>query len=399
MMHRFRKRAAWGLFMCGVWGCATAAPPRDWDTVGSMEALQERVDLYATACASGVTVPGCEALVRTYDDRPEIREALGARMARMGRHYETGANAKAQGAWAVALYVRACDGGDRNACVHLTSFFPQLKGMGSYVAVRRALQSSCVAGKYAACVVVGEAKIFGLMGTRVDARGGVALLRKACGAGTADACVNLGRMYLRGHAVQTDIMQAAQLASKACESGEQNGCVLEAQARLALDDEAQDLKARGILDRQCAAGSGDACHALGSMTLRYKGLKKAPGPKARRAAASTARKLFAKSCGLGCPKGCMDEVNVLVRTDDAGMPNMLPTFLKRVRKLSAGRRRLAYLTAKRACMGANAYGCRQAALLAHALDKERKEDWVRRKCVLSAWEMDECPQLRRHSGS
>ena len=131
---------------------------------------------------------------------------------------------------AAAIFEPACEKGDAAACVGAGWALSQVAKNGD---VRR-----WAANNYQAAVY----------------------FRRACDAGLARGCVELGRLYRYGYGVDKDVKQAYRLFSDACQDGHLNGCVEQSWALWNGRGVGKD-RATGerILSEACKDGSLAAC--------------------------------------------------------------------------------------------------------------------------------------------
>jgi TPR repeat protein len=89
------------------------------------------------------------------------------------------------------------------------------------------------------------------------------LYQRACDAGSADACNNLGVDYAEGTGVQRDEFRAASLYEKACDGGNANGCSDLGDLYWRGFGVAQDRdKGRELLQKGCNMGNQWGCDKL-----------------------------------------------------------------------------------------------------------------------------------------
>src|SRR5271157_3987517 len=89
------------------------------------------------------------------------------------------------------------------------------------------------------------------------------LYTKACDAGNADGCNSLGFLYNQGRGVPQDFSRAADLYSKGCDKGNGTACYNLASQLMNGDGVKEDKeKARQVLLRGCSWGSNAACEWL-----------------------------------------------------------------------------------------------------------------------------------------
>jgi hypothetical protein len=124
----------------------------------------------------------------------------------------------------------------------------------------------------------------------------VALYHRACDAGNASGCSNLGIMYQKGRGVAQDFGQALALYQRACDSGTASGCTNLGLMYANGDGVAQDAgRAVALYQRACDAGSAVGCTYLGFMHKSGRGVAQDDG----RAVA-----LFQRACDARASLGC-----------------------------------------------------------------------------------------------
>jgi uncharacterized protein len=124
-----------------------------------------------------------------------------------------------------------------------------------------------------------------------------ALFTKACDAGSALGCSNLGILFEQGRGVGKDEARAAALYTKACDAGNEGGCYflgnMFVEGRGVGKDEA---RAASLLTKACDRGFAPGCSTLGLLFEHGHGVVK---DEARAAA------LYTKACdGELAPGGC-----------------------------------------------------------------------------------------------
>jgi hypothetical protein len=132
--------------------------------------------------------------------------------------------------------------------------------------------------------------------SRGDYAKAVDLFNKACHAGSAASCVNLGYMYENGQGVTKDDSHAAALYSEGCDAGNALGCVnlgtlIESGQGVARDDS----HAAALFSKGCDAGIADGCSSLGNLYRLGLGVEEDT---------DKARQLLAKGCNGGSQWGC-----------------------------------------------------------------------------------------------
>ncbi len=93
-----------------------------------------------------------------------------------------------------------------------------------------AYKRDCDAGKWSACMVLGD--LYGQdshsddSGVPVDNALAAGFYGKACDGGLMDGCVALGSMLYEGQGAPEDKVRAAALFKKACDAGNRMGCTM-----------------------------------------------------------------------------------------------------------------------------------------------------------------------------
>lgn len=101
--------------------------------------------------------------------------------------------------------------------------------------------------------------------------------QKACDAGSAKGCSNLGLLYVLGQGVEQDDTKAAQFYKKACDGGNAGACKNLALLYMNIDGEGveQDYaKAAQFFEKACDGGETGACSSLGILYIGLDGFKK-----------------------------------------------------------------------------------------------------------------------------
>lgn len=114
---------------------------------------------------------------------------------------------------------------------------------------------ACAGGDGQSCSFVADA----LAASGTDEARRTELYDRACKAGAAEACIQLGWRYEWGHTVARDVDQAAWLFAKACEAEAGLGCQELGDIRR---DRGQEDEAAQLLHEGCELGSGVACKHL-----------------------------------------------------------------------------------------------------------------------------------------
>lgn len=247
--------------------------------------------LYAQACAGGLHNPTlCRAHVTPLDPKslavePLLPDALraaawnwrnhcvagsAAACTRFARVLSRQSDARLSQA-AQSLFSEACALGDPDACVAEAAYFDAEAALAAY-------RAACAAGSGWGCA---EAALRDGGAPPADR---LADLERACSAGLARACTQLGEVLndhsswiAKGfglHAPAFDVPRAFALFQEACEAGDGRGCYfagMGADPEVSVPDYA-DLpksaeRARGLYERACAAGAPEGCVARASLDL------------------------------------------------------------------------------------------------------------------------------------
>ena len=213
------------------------------------------------------------------------------------------------------LLAQACTGGVVGACSYLGSMYEKGEGVTKdYSKAVTLYTKSCDGGTADGCNGLGVMFANG-KGVAKDDSKAVPLYTKACDAGSADGCNNLGIMYQIGRglgpyfmqdchqsfggdmcAYYKDFPEAVTLYSKACDAGSADGCGNLGSMYLngwgVTEDDSQALM---LFSRACDTGSADGCSSIGNVYLKGYGVQKDKGK---------ARQFFSKSCNMGYQLGC-----------------------------------------------------------------------------------------------
>ena len=219
------------------------------DSARAMETLEQ-------ACNSG-DVASCMLAGSIWADGPGVREVAAAEPAR-----------------AIAPYKKACDLGEPKACHAMAKL---LRSDATKIQEVIALETkACEAGVAGACWDIGQIAFSGEAGTSDPKKAKewfsreVLLRQKACDAGVGEECIELAANYRgRGQGVPIDANRAKELEDKAiaswtagCDAGVWSECLA---LRTRLEKEpAGDLKrVRALRERECALGYEHTCRRLG----------------------------------------------------------------------------------------------------------------------------------------
>lgn len=176
----------------------------------------------------------------------------------MGRMRETGRGGPADAADAARWYRKAADGGNMPAMLALGGLY--LRGQGVPQSDTQAgdwFKKAAAKGTPQGLYLLGLMRLEGRLGPVSDAPG---LLRRAVAAGSAEAALTLGELYLAGRVVPRDPAEAYRLALSAAATGKAPAAVKIRLAALAQAAEkelppatAQSLRAKALPDKPPAA--------------------------------------------------------------------------------------------------------------------------------------------------
>jgi TPR repeat protein len=194
----------------------------------------------------------------------------------LGLLFEQGNGVGEDGARATALFTRACDAGSPLGCANLGLLFEGGLGVAKDEAHAAALYTkACDAGNTSGCsflaFLLGEGR-----GVAKDEARSMALFTKACDGGDGRSCLNLGSLFERGRGVTKDEARAAPFYVKACDAGIMDGCSFlaslleEGRGGLAKDE----AHAATLYTRACDAGFAPACSWLGVLFEQGRGVSK-----------------------------------------------------------------------------------------------------------------------------
>lgn len=183
------------------------------------------------------------------------------------------------------------------------------------------LRQACDHDVGVGCLNLARAYRFG-WGMDVDKAAAVSLLRHACdNLDHGRSCKQLGDMHLGGDGVAKDVSVATALFRRACNLAEPAGCyglatVFDQQAAQVGKDQGEEpaemlAEARRLYAWSCRAGEMRACHNLGVLYLRGRGV---PRDLPR------SRELFRQSCEGGNDFACASWANALAD----GAPGLEP---------------------------------------------------------------------------
>lgn len=194
---------------------------------------------------------------------------------------------------AFMFYATACVGGYMESCANLGNLYQKGQGVEQNGAMALELYVKACEGKEEfGCFNAGVMYGFGKAGVEKDFIKARSYYHKACELGGAEACFNLGVMYENGGGGKQDSAKALDLYEKACDLGNGFGCN---NAGNLYYNKQQYGKARKLTEKGCELNNGTACYNL---ALGYHN-----GEGARQDY-KQAKELYGKACDLGYQDGC-----------------------------------------------------------------------------------------------
>ncbi|MFT5431788.1 MAG: TPR repeat protein [Myxococcota bacterium] len=269
----------------------------------------KRPDMLQEAC-SGDSAGACHALAKT---SPTDSSRLLDRACELGDGAACRARAgvDAGGSSAVELLTRACKKGDAPGCLRLAEHY---RGEGETEKTQKLHERACEFGSGDGCARWADTldgKTAALANAKACELGEIPacmkaatsdhlksydrarLTQRACAAGLANGCTELGLALEFGRGLTTNFKAAFDAYRRACEAGDPAGCV-----RLGvLFDLGQGVaksrsRATGLFKKSCEHGEGAGCTFLGAVAVYdghpYRG-----------------RDLLKKGCKLGHKQGCV----------------------------------------------------------------------------------------------
>lgn len=202
---------------------------------------------------------------------------------------------------AVALYKRACDGGNMNGCGSLASLYAEGKGVEKdLVRAVELAQLSCNGGSAVGCTNLGYYYHNGV-GVAKNPLRAASLYLRACDDGNAVGCNNLGVLYRDGTGVKEDPAQAAELFSRACDRGFANSCwdagVAYRDGKGVAANPVNPVVAATLFQRGCDGSNASSCVSLGIL------YEEGQGVAADQLRAAT---LYRMGCDAGDKWGCLN---------------------------------------------------------------------------------------------
>jgi TPR repeat protein len=185
----------------------------------------------------------------------------------LGRMYETGHGVAKDPGKAFSLLDRACNGGATPACGRLGEILVHSGKRDEGLALMR---KSCQAGFADACVTLVQSAESSAAARHVDL---VSVVRANCLGGHAASCASLAWLFHEGLGVRQNDGEFFHYAELACGGEASQGCVLLAQAYREGRGVAADMaKAATILRTACDRGASESCTALSLMYFQGQGV-------------------------------------------------------------------------------------------------------------------------------
>lgn len=199
---------------------------------------EHAVERYATGCARG-NLRACAKqgfrLVERSRDAAAVKQAL-------------------------ALFTKACDGGDALGCSNLASF--TWDGEGVPRDPKKAAQyaeKACTGGDAFGCGTLGSLWAQGELGKK-DAAKALGYFTRACEGGSASGCNQVGMAYASGEGVKKDLERAMGTWAKACKDRNASACANLGQA---FEVKGEGERAQRAFARACTLGDETACQRKG----------------------------------------------------------------------------------------------------------------------------------------
>jgi len=164
----------------------------------------------------------------------------------------------------VALWSRACSGGDGEGCANMG--FVHTNGLGVPRDLAHAAESyrqGCDLGSLRSCALLGAAYEKG-EGLPADEHRAVEIYRTACDAGNWMGCDRLSMLYFRGGGVlEKNEPRGMELLARSCKLGSHSSCFILGMRLLRRTGAPKDeALGREILQQACIAGEKNACNML-----------------------------------------------------------------------------------------------------------------------------------------
>jgi TPR repeat protein len=164
---------------------------------------------------------------------------------------------------AMKLLARACDHGDRNACVE-SAKRGLMKGTVKPDAALGEATRQCQAGNGHGCGVAGAMLVLGEHGVARDARRGFELEKRACALGEKTSCAGAGSAYATGEVVAKDDKLARRHFEMACDRRLARACLAIAQDAVSQHDTRRAVE---FGRRACQMNNGEACELVATAQL------------------------------------------------------------------------------------------------------------------------------------
>ncbi len=182
--------------------------------------------------------------------------------AAMARLYMDGKGVPRNPTLAENLYKTACDQGDILGCFGLATLFEAGKG-GDAEDAAGIYEKACNIGHADACVRLGKLYLKG-NGVPKDEKMGVGFVQRSCDEGSGEGCDVLGQLYESANGVPQDAAKAAGFYTKSCDGNEGRGCFHLAQLyKVGKGVTTSATKAAQLFQRACEVGHGKSCGLLG----------------------------------------------------------------------------------------------------------------------------------------
>ena len=240
----------------------------------------------------------------------------------------------------VALFDRACDGGDMNGCHE--AFVRYACGEGVARDMRKASERAdraCTRGFAASCGNAGISLLSLPDATAAELARGVAALKKGCDANEVPACNNLATAMMQGVGMARDEAAAAAVFAKLCDANNAPSCGNLGYLRMTGVGIAKDVAlGMALAKKGCDAGDANSCNMVGFGYLN--------ATNADAGDAVLASTFFQRACNAGLAAAC-DNLGQLY-ADGKGVD---------------GDMRKAEGLFRRACDGGNAAACTHLALV------------------------------------
>jgi uncharacterized protein len=265
-------------------------------------------------------------------------------------------------------------------------------------------EKACAAGRAAGCFELGLLYVRG-RGVPADPARANQLFQQACDAGSAAACAELGGRYLHGYGGAAYDARIVTLLRRACDGGSASGCAhlafLYATGRGVVQDDERALR---LYQAACDGGDAAGCYNVGLHFEKARGTSEnsslallAYGRACDQGYALACTNLaFLHEGGLGVPQGPEElaEVTELYRRACLGSPCEagdplgcfnLGVFYRDGKGVAQDKAQAAAFF-ERSCAGNNAFGCANLADLLYAgdgvpRDEKRAAELFRQACA------------------